>query len=143
MCYWYCTQCQLSCYSHCPHCARCGYSCTRVGKVQAKSLEEYSRSYRNCRDIYSLLADTAAITQFSPLMADPMDTSMTQQWLPLLSRWGSHIPTAQRSLWPSKYHVMHICSAINDLSCYIVIIRHGTRQLEHNFLANLLSPYNR
>ena len=33
----------------------------RIGKVQAKSLEGDARSCRNCRHIYSLLADAAAI----------------------------------------------------------------------------------
>ena len=35
----------------------------RIGKAQAKRLEEDSRSHRKCRHIYSLLAGTAAITQ--------------------------------------------------------------------------------
>ena len=34
----------------------------RVGKVQAKRLEGDSRSCRNCRHIYSLLADAAALS---------------------------------------------------------------------------------
>ena len=33
----------------------------RVGKAQVKSLEEELRSHSNCRHIYSLLADAAAI----------------------------------------------------------------------------------
>ena len=33
----------------------------RIGKVQVKRLEEDSRSQRNCRHIYSLLADAAAV----------------------------------------------------------------------------------
>ena len=41
----------------------------RVGKVRAKRLEEDSKSHRNCRYVYSLLAGMAAITQpFSWLM---------------------------------------------------------------------------
>ena len=35
----------------------------RVGKVQAKDLEGVSRSCRNCRYVYSLLAGMATITQ--------------------------------------------------------------------------------
>ena len=42
--------------------------------------------------------------------------------MPPLSGWSSHIPTAQSDLWPSEYLVMCMHSAINDLSCYIVII---------------------
>ena len=33
----------------------------RVGKAQTKRLEEDSRSHKNCRYVYSLLADAAAI----------------------------------------------------------------------------------
>ena len=33
----------------------------RVGIARAKRLEESSRSHRNCRHIYSLLADAAAV----------------------------------------------------------------------------------
>ena len=33
----------------------------RIGKVQVKRLEEDSRSQRNCRHIYSLLVDAAAV----------------------------------------------------------------------------------
>ena len=39
---------------------------SRVGKVRARRLEEDTRSLRNCRHVYSLLADTAAIAAFSP-----------------------------------------------------------------------------
>ena len=35
----------------------------RVGKLRAKKLEEDSRSRRNCRQVYSLLAGSAAVTQ--------------------------------------------------------------------------------
>ena len=33
----------------------------KVGKARAKRLEEDSRNCRNCRHIYSFLADTAAV----------------------------------------------------------------------------------
>ena len=33
----------------------------RVGKAQVKSLEEELRRHRNCRHVYSLLADAAAV----------------------------------------------------------------------------------
>ena len=40
-----------------------------------------------------------------------------------LSRWSSHIPTAQSSSWPSKYLlVMGMCTGLNELSWYTVII---------------------
>ena len=55
------------------------FSEPRVGKAQAKRLEGDSRSPSNRRHTYSVLADMAAIPQFSPLMANPADTVMTQQ----------------------------------------------------------------
>ena len=109
----------------------------RVGKAWAKRLEGASRSGRNCRGIYSLLAGTAAITQ-------PPSWLAQQSWqhacyiissrgwcnrhrheaavMLLLSRWSSYIPTAQSSLLPSEYLLMRTHSATNDLSCYVVII---------------------
>ena len=41
------------------HCATLFFE-SRVGKTRAKRLEEDARSSRNCRHLYSLLADTAA-----------------------------------------------------------------------------------
>ena len=35
----------------------------RIGKAQAKRLEEDERSHRNCRHVFFLLAGRAAITQ--------------------------------------------------------------------------------
>ena len=52
---------------------------SRVGNAQAKRLEEDTKSHRNCRHIYSLLAGTAAVAVFSPLMAEPVDTTVMQQ----------------------------------------------------------------
>ena len=53
------------------------------GKAQAKRLGENSRSHRNCRGVYSLLARAAALAAetltFSPLLADPADTAVMQQ----------------------------------------------------------------
>ena len=37
------------------------FSEPRGGKAQAKRPEEYARSHRNCRHVYSLLAGTAAV----------------------------------------------------------------------------------
>ena len=59
-----------------------------------------------------------------------------------LAAAAAYIGTTQSSLWPSEYVVMHVSSAINDLSCYIVIIyKPGVRESEHAILANLLSPH--
>ena len=50
-------------------------------------------------------------------------------------------PYCTQNSWPSEYLLMHMCSAINDLSCYIVIIcKSGIREPEHAILANLLCP---
>ena len=38
----------------------------RVGKARAKRLEEDTRNHRNCRHIYFLLADLAAIAATTP-----------------------------------------------------------------------------
>ena len=54
----------------------------RIGKALAKRQEEELRNHRNCRHVYSLLADAAAIAVcaiFSPLVADPADTAVRQQ----------------------------------------------------------------
>ena len=52
------------------------------------------------------------------------------------------------SPWLSEYLVMYMCSAISDLSCYIIIIKcrarvrvSGVRELDHGIFANLLFPY--
>ena len=42
------------------HCAALFFE-SRVGKTRTKRLEEDARSRRNCRHLYSLLADTAAV----------------------------------------------------------------------------------
>ena len=57
----------------------------RVCKVQAQRLEEDAKSHRNCRHIYSLLADSAAIAAAityhhkTSLLADTMAMAMMQQ----------------------------------------------------------------
>lgn len=62
-----------------------------VGKAQAKRLEENSKSHRNCRCIYSLLASAAALSSrhaiFSPLM---VDTAVMQQEFNRFSD-GAHV----------------------------------------------------
>ena len=49
----------------------------RVGKARAKRLEEDLRSHRNCRHIYSVLADAAAV---AAAIAYP-STMQTLSWL--------------------------------------------------------------
>ena len=50
----------------------------RVGKAQAKRLEEDWRSHRNCRRIYSLLADAAAVAVDMPYSLLLRPTQWTQ-----------------------------------------------------------------
>ena len=192
----------------------------RVGKAQAKRLEEDLRSCRSCRHVYSLLPGVAAIAADMLYSLLPWLTQRTQLWcsskyccflcvahislekamathsstltwrIPWMEEpgrlqsmgslsqtrlnnftftfhfyalekemttfssvlaWripgmgkpgglpsmGSHrvghdwsdlaaaaayIPRTQSSLWPSKYLMMYMRSAISELSCYIVII---------------------
>ena len=103
-----------------------------VGKAWSERLEENSRSCRNCRHIYSHLVDTAAITVFSPGWHSshisrqavfsrglPNGHSCDAAVMLLLFRWS---PYSRSSLCPREYLAMFMLSAINDLSCYIVII---------------------
>ena len=113
-----------------------------VGKGGAKRLRGDSRSCRNCRQVYSLLAGTAAIAVFSPswrinyssrhavfspLMVDPMDTAaVMSSKIPPLSRWSSQMHTTHNpSPWPGKYLLTHMRSATNELGCDTVIIYKG------------------
>ena len=54
-------------------------------------------------------------------------------------KWSSH---KKSSLGPAEYLVMHMSNAINELNCYIVIFKRGSREPEHTILANLLSPHS-
>ena len=108
-------------------------------------------SHKNCRHIYSLLADIAAdltqrslspgwcsshgsvlswLTQspsirlniFSALMADKNGHSWDTAVMPLLSKWSSWICTVHSSLWPSEYLLICRQNATSDLSCYINLV---------------------
>ena len=57
-----------------------------------------------------------------PLIADPAGRSQDTALTLRLSGRSSYICTAQSSLRPSKYLVICVCSAVNDLNSYIVII---------------------
>ena len=113
-----------------------------VGKGGAKRLRGDSRSCRNCRRVYSLLAGTAAIAVFSPswhinyssrhavfspLMVDAMDTAaVMSSKIPPLSRWSSQMHTTHNpSPWPGKYLLTHMRSATNELGCDTAIIYKG------------------
>ena len=62
---------------------------------------------------------------FSPLVVDPMDTAIMQPHVAVrLHRWSSNRWTPQSSLWPSKYLLTCMQSAINDLSCYTTVQSH-------------------
>ena len=129
----------------------CGTNClavhtdhwTQGRKAWAKRLEEDSRSHRNCRHVYSLLAGAAAVAADTCIPSscswphrDICDTAV----MLTLSRWSSHISTAQSNSWPSEYLVMCMCSAINDFNCYMIIIYKTWGERAWAILANLLSP---
>lgn len=65
----------------------------RLGKVQAKRLEEDAKSCTKCRYVYSFLADAAAVPQCSPLMVDPTDRATMAAVMLLLSQRSSHMRT--------------------------------------------------
>ena len=119
---------QLSCCI--PLCAL--FAEPMVGKAWSERLEENLRSCRNCRHIYSLLSDTAAVTVFSPGWQSshisrqavfsccwPNGHSRDAAVMLPLFRWSPYI---RSSLCPREYLVTLMLSAVNDLSCYIVII---------------------
>ena len=84
-----------------------------VGKMWAGKLEENSRSYRNCRHIYSLLAGTAtaaADTLYSLLSWLIQEHNHRQSHGAIrqpqrLLRWCFYRHITQSSPWPSEYLV--------------------------------------
>ena len=84
----------------------------RVGKARSKKLEGDSRSRRNCRHVYSLLADTA-------LAAAGISHSIACQGFP-----GEAYICLQNSSspWPSEYFVTHTRSGVSAPNCYTTII---------------------
>ena len=61
----------------------------RGGRVGVKKLKEDSRSHRNCRHVYSLLADAADAAIFSPGWPNRHSRDAAVKATPFL--WGSHI----------------------------------------------------
>ena len=101
----------------------------RVGKVWVEKLEGNLRSRRNCRHIYSLWARKAAVTQPCCIL-----WWLTQQTQPKCSCKGfsGELIQAHRTkvaLWPSKYILMHMHSATDDLSYYITMWCHGLQNV--------------
>ena len=115
----------------------------RVGKAWAKRLEEDSRGLRNCRHIYPLPADTAAITTYSVALLSWLTDGRSRDAAMMLPpcRWSPCIPTAQTSSRPSESLMARVGKTVSDLSCYITIIYKTWG--ETVFLANLLSPLTR
>ena len=126
----------------------------RVGKAQAKRLERDSRSRRNFRQVYSLLVGTAAITQPLSRLAQRTYCSSLLSWLTQWTQpWdssnfpyfmaGAHIDTAHNS-WPTEYLMTRMCGAINDFSCYTVVIYKmwGRRAWTHHLGQFALSPHS-
>ena len=87
-----------------------------VGKTQAKRLEENSRSRRNCRCIYSLLAGATADLNWPDLKGFP---------------GGIYICLQNKSSpWPSEYLVTHKHRAISDSQLF-----------SHAVVSNSLQPH--
>ena len=86
------------------------------------SWRDHLKNFHRAECIKSLTIIHDRYPRFSPLITDPMDAATTQQWCHHFFRWSSYRHAAQSSPGPSKYPVMHMCSAVNDLSCYIAII---------------------
>ena len=102
----------------------------RIGKAWAGKLEENSRSCRNCRHVYFLLAGTADITatdMLYSLEADPVDTAMAQ--LQGLFRWILYRFTEQK--WPLAkqvhYEAHAQCYKWSQLLHNQVFTKHGVR----------------
>lgn len=103
---------------------------------------DHLKNFHRAECIKSLTIIHDRYPRFSPLMTDPMDAATTQQWCHHFFRWSSYRHAAQSSPGPSKYPVMHMCSAVNDLSCYIAMyLPNVGRESLTTILANLLSPY--
>ena len=73
---WSCSQCQFSCCISL--CAL--FTEPRVAKMWAKRLERDSKSHRNCRHIYSLLAGAAAVAANTLYSLPSWLTQWTQPW---------------------------------------------------------------
>ena len=135
----------------------------RVGKVQAKRLEGESRSHRNCRHIYSLLAGVATIAAYhsitqhslSPGWLSTVAVDILWSLLSWLTQWtqpwrSSKMPPLYR--WSSQTGVLHkdqastawcVCTVLQMTSAvaWSLFAKHGAREPEHAILANFLSPH--
>ena len=108
-----------------------------------------SKSCRNCRHVYSLQVDAAAIItdMLYSLIVDPADTAIMQ--LQGLFRWSLYLQK-KSGLWLRGYIVTCMHSAISDLSYYITMYLQnkgleretmGQESLITTILSNLLFPY--
>lgn len=81
--------------------------------------------------MYSLLTGVvaAATDMLYSLRADPENTVITH--LQGLFRWSVYLFTEQKRPVPNGYIMMHMRSAISDLSCYITMnLQHVGRECE-------------
>ena len=109
----------------------------RAGQVQAKRLGEDAESGKICSHVYSLLAGPAAVAvaiMLSSLLSWP--PQQTQLWRTVRGHFLGGAHTGHR-LWPIRYLLTRMCSAINDLGCYGVIVykmwgEQHTRPLIHH-----------
>ena len=130
---WSCSQHQLSCcISLCALFAE-----PRVGKAQAKRLEEDTRSRRNCRHVYSLLAGAedaaAAITSHNPVAFQ----------VELICTYRTEVAYGHTStLWCTWAGFWVISAVTSSLftKCGARARDRGVREPNHTILASLLLP---
>ena len=101
----------------------------RVGQAPVKRLEDDSRSCRNCRHIYSLMAGGVAIApdMLYSLVVDPAGAAITD--LQGIFRWSLYIFTEQE--WPMAKRVHHDthaqCCKLSQLLHNHVFTERGVR----------------
>lgn len=100
---------------------------------------DHLKNFHRAECIKSLAIIHDRYTMFSPLVTDPVDAAVTQQWCHRFFRWSSYGHAVQSSPGPSKYPVTHMRSAVNDLCRYIATKR-GVRESEHNILSKSALP---
>ena len=133
---WSCSRHQLSrCISLCKLLVE-----PRIGKAQAKRVEEDARSRRNCRHIYSLLAgaadSAAAITSHNPLAFQ----------VGLICSYRTEGAHGHASTSWCTWAGLSVISAVTSS----LFTKRGARtrgcgagEPDHAILANFLFPYNR
>ena len=103
-------------------------------------LEGDSRSHRNCRRVYSPLADAAAIA-VAPLVADPTDNSHGSAVMSLLSRESSYVYHTKKPMTKQVPRDTHAQCYKRSQLLHRLFTQCWVREPEHAILANLFSPH--